>query len=279
MPLPPHVIKTVSSRLEPFTATICVAYDGQVGPHGSGVFFAVGENHFLVTAGHVAIEAAKANGATLYLPSDSSPGTAFALGGNFACLNSDELDIGVYRFDERERTELSARQFARMSDIHPAPASHAGAVAIAGLLARESVTWSASDLQPSGRVASTVFFTDIAAKQDYPQSLNSDLNLCYKADLLWAADGETQIGPPDTLKGLSGGGAWALSGDLWEDGWQYRTPLLCGIQSSVIHSAQKGNPKYCRVIKWSAVFEFLKQTYPSVAEVAKSCGGVQIIRH
>lgn len=273
--LPNHVINTIRAALDPYTAQIIVEYKGRVGPQGSGVFFAVDDYRFLVTAAHVVTSA---KGANFLLPSDIEERRAFPLTGSFLYSKSSQLDLAVYRLSNEELAHLPGRKFAaRMSDTHFDPVAHKGIVAIYGLLAGESAAWKATDLNPSSPVATAVLVTDFADADLSPEYFDPQLHWCCEASKLWATDNDGQRDVPKSFEGLSGAAAWAIPGDPWNENCTFHSPIICGIQSSVITTAG-GKRDYCKIIKWAAVFELLKACYPTIGEVAESAKSVCLIK-
>jgi hypothetical protein len=242
----------IQQALSPYGITIAIERFGRVGPSGSGFFFAVEENYFLVTAMHVVMDA----------------------------VNDPNLDVAVYKLSTDELAKLTARRFARLSDCLPIDPPSGSSIVILGVLNECSEAWNASGPIGTPRIVRVALVTRLTETVEIPPAVDRGLQHCCDADWVWDKAVRGGLNVPITIRGMSGCAAWVVPGDPCEEHWTMRNPLICGIQSSVLPQfGESGEERaFCRIIKWGVAFELIRMYFPSVAKIADRLAPVQLVR-
>jgi hypothetical protein len=239
---------------------------------GSGTLLAVGDVHFVVSAGHV-IRDGTHLGATLGIGSGNASLVAttrpwLISGGE---EETDVHDIALYRLTAEEVGRLCDAKFVRIGDVDFSQDLSDSFFAVVGFPSMWTEAPSAVDDPVRSRLA-------VYGTTSYEKSLSGLEHFDAERHLLLSAPREEMYNEagelvgfrtrsgfptdfPDGLRGISGCGIWKLGSlkqtpDLWGQ------PRLVGVETAVYNNAQA-----IRATRWNSVTTFLDGAFPELRPV------------
>lgn len=239
---------------------------------GSGTLLAVGDVHFIVSAGHV-IRDGKRLDATLAIGSGSSNLLAttrpWLISGDEE--ETDVHDIALYRLTSEEAGRLAQAKFVRIGDVDFSPDLSDAFFAVAGF--PSMWTDAASTVGEPIRSRLAVYGTT-----SYERSSSGLEGFDAERHILLAAPREEMYNEtgdlvgfrtrsgfptdfPDGLRGISGCGIWRL-GSLRQTPALWGQPRLVGVETAVYNKAQA-----IRGTRWNSVTTFLHGAVPELRPV------------
>lgn len=244
---------------------------------GTGTLLAVAEHRYVVTAAHVARQAALAE-ATVGISGTINQQFVAAtrnwmITGDRAGEKYDEHDIAIYEFSAGEASRFADDVFVRVLDVNfPVDLSHAFFL-VSGFPAVWSTSLSPSDttlLTKMLQYGTFSFQGSAAGLAGYNPAHH--LLLEASPDILLDREGQdvsfrTRSGHParmpGDLAGVSGCSVWML-GDLREptELWSKEQARLVGIETSVYEKRQA-----IKATRWNSVTTLLHAAFPEVRPV------------
>lgn len=269
---PPEAFVAIQTMLDPVTVPIMVRYDGRIGPHATGLLFACGEHHFLITARHAVTDANRAT-ADLLVPSDSQPDKAFVLPGKFFFSEDSRLDVAAIQIPVSFQEHFSRHRWARLTEFAATWPRSGIYCASFGILTSESETWAITDYKPPARLQRCIFLSTVTELSNLPEEWLPELHIAALGDLVGAREFDGGYRPlPASIKGLSGSPVAAFGADPYMTGFSPLPLRIIGFQSSVVPFNDGTGERVAKIVHWAAAIGMIASLFPTVREISQHYG-------
>ncbi len=246
------VVKAWDDAVKPYvdryTVPIWAVHGNKRFQLGTGITFAVADEHFLVTARHVS-DRVKNRGCQLYISDNSPEGSkAFLLDGEVHMALNDGYDVSLIVLSPKQASQLAHFSFLRLSDIDFGQEPlEMGIYYVSGYPGEwNEVPKEGGELTPEGIFYSTHLeppSTDYDSLQDYRRDVH--ILLVYSE------------GAPD-WHGISGCGIWRA----WQPEKKKYPPELEQVKLVAVETCFYEKSKLIRGTRWAVVLELLIKTCP-----------------